>query len=264
MDYEKAKREFQLLITEGYRFTDKVTKTDWFSNIKSVTPEWTIWLSRVEALAIETFGDQSTYARMLSKNYTNLIGGYYTRFDFVKSYILTVLQECLSTLEKGDISLVVSNKVPRNPKKIFIVHGHDENAKIELEIFLHELGLEPIVLHRLPDTGYTIIEKFEAYSDVGYAFILLTPDEVAYLASQEKVPDSERKKETRARPNVIFEWGYFVGKLGRRNVCCLYRGDVALPSDLHGLIYKKFDKSIEEIGYTIIKELKAAGYQLKS
>jgi len=73
----------------------------------------------------------------------------------------------------------------------------------------------------------------------------------------------KRIKEKRARPNVIFEFGYFVGKLGRNRVCCLYKGDVSLPSDLGGLIYKKILSSVEAEGFGIIKELKAAGYRLK-
>lgn len=146
--------------------------------------------------------------------------------------------------------------------KVFIVHGHDEIAKTSLETFLYENKLEPVVLHRQADEGQTIIEKFEKHSDVGYAFILLTPDEISYLVSEESKNDSERKKEYRARPNVIFEFGYFVGKLGRSKVCCLYTGNVAIPSDISGLTYKKYANSIEEIGYSIIKDLRAAGYSL--
>lgn len=146
--------------------------------------------------------------------------------------------------------------------KVFVVHGHDEGAKANLEIFLRDIGMEPIVLHRQADQGKTIIEKFEQYSDVGYAFILLTPDEVAYLVSEEKSEDRDRKKEKRARPNVIFEYGFFVGRLGRERVCCLLKGGISLPSDLSGIIYKQFNESIEEVGVGILKELKAAGYEV--
>ena len=132
-------------------------------------------------------------------------------------------------------------------KKVFVVHGHDDLAKTSLEAFLREIGLEPVILHRQADEGLTIIEKFEKNSDVGYAFIVLTPDEIAYLKDEDSKPDEERKKEFRARPNVIFEFGYFVGKLGRKQVCCLYTGNVSLPSDVAGMIYKKYDKRIEEI-----------------
>jgi predicted nucleotide-binding protein len=147
-------------------------------------------------------------------------------------------------------------------KKVFVVHGHDEIAKTNLEVFLHEIGLEPIVLHRQADEGLTVIEKFEKHADVGYAFIILTPDEIAYLAKEEWLTDDKRKKEHRARPNVIFEFGYFVGKLGRSRVCCIYTGDVTLPSDVNGLIYKKFERSVEEVAYGITKDLKASGYDV--
>jgi len=148
---------------------------------------------------------------------------------------------------------------PRS-KKVFVVHGHDEVAKTSLEVFLHEIGLEPVVLHRQADEGLTVIEKFEKHSDVGYAFILLTPDEIAYVAAEAAKPEAERKTEVRARPNVIFEFGYFVGKLGRSRVCCLYTGNVSLPSDISGMIYKKYEKSVEEVAYSVIKDLKASGY----
>jgi predicted nucleotide-binding protein len=150
----------------------------------------------------------------------------------------------------------------RRSKKVFVVHGHDEVAKTNLEVFLNEIGLQPIVLHRQADEGLTVIEKFEKHSDVGYAFILLTPDDVAYLKADEAKNDKDRKKELRARPNVIFEFGYFVGKLGRSRVCCLYTGNVTLPSDVSGMIYKKFNASIDEVAYSIIKDLKASGYSV--
>jgi len=146
--------------------------------------------------------------------------------------------------------------------KVFVVHGKDEISKTNLEVFLHEIGLEPVVLHRQADEGMTIIEKFEKHSDVGYAFILLTPDEVAYLASEDTLSDDDRNKEYRARPNVIFEFGYFIGKLGRSRVCCLHTGHTTLPSDVSGIVYKRFEKSVEEIAYSIIKDLKASGYTL--
>jgi predicted nucleotide-binding protein len=155
-----------------------------------------------------------------------------------------------------------SVRSPAKTKKVFVVHGHDEIAKTNLEVFLHEIGLEPVVLHRQADEGLTIIEKFEKHSDVGYAFILLTPDEISYVKADESKDDNKRLKEYRARPNVIFEFGYFVGKLGRSRVCCLYTGDVSLPSDISGMIYKKFTNSIEEVAYSIIKDLKASGYAI--
>lgn len=166
--------------------------------------------------------------------------------------------------QTSDLSTQSDTSSERQPrtKKVFVVHGRDEISKTSLEVFLHEIGLEPVVLHRQADEGMTIIEKFEKHSDVGYVFILLTPDEVAYLATEEGKPDAERNKEFRARPNVIFEFGYFIGKFGRSRVCCLYTGNVSLPSDVNGIIYKKYEKGIEEVAYSVIKDLKASGYSI--
>lgn len=180
------------------------------------------------------------------------------------------IDSIIERLELIPLSVSVQAMVPARElataqpktKRVFVVHGRDEIAKTNLEVFLHEVGLEPVVLHRQADEGMTIIEKFEKYSDVGYAFILLTPDEVSYFADQDAKPDEQRAKEFRARPNVIFEFGYFVGKLGRSRVCCLYTGNVTLPSDVSGMIYKRYEKSIEEVAYSVIKDLKASGYAI--
>ena len=145
-------------------------------------------------------------------------------------------------------------------KQVFVVHGHDETLKNETEIFLREIGLDPIVLHRQPDEGQTLIEKLEKYSDVSYAFVLLTSDDLGYPIEEESKPDPERTKERRARQNVIFELGYFFGKLGRENVCCLYKPDLALPTDLFGIVYKKVTTNVQSIGLELIRELRAAGY----
>lgn len=143
-----------------------------------------------------------------------------------------------------------------DPKKIFIVHGKDNKSKLELARFLERIGLEPIILHEQPDRGRTIIEKLERYSDVGFCFVVLTPDDVGYKK------DASQKKQYRARQNVIFEIGLFTGKLGRSRVCCLYKRELELPSDLHGVLYLKYNKSVEEKGVDIIKELSASGYKI--
>jgi predicted nucleotide-binding protein len=148
-------------------------------------------------------------------------------------------------------------------KKVFIVHGHDIELKNDVELFLKSISLEPIVLHKELDEGLTIIEKFEKHSNVNYAIILLTPDDIGFTVKESAKPESERNIEFRSRQNVIFEFGYFVGKLSRRNVCCIFKEGVAVPSDLNGLIYKKVVKSVEEVGMFLMKEMKNAGLDVK-
>lgn len=146
-------------------------------------------------------------------------------------------------------------------KKVFIVHGHDNDLKQQLEIFLSRVGLKPIVLHREANKGRTIIEKFEAHSDVKYAFVLLTPDDIGCSVNDKDQPVENYN--FRARQNVIFELGFFIGKLGRANVCTLYVEGVELPNDISGLVYQRVTNNIEDVGFHIIKELKAAGLEVQ-
>jgi len=135
--------------------------------------------------------------------------------------------------------------------KIFIVHGHDDGALQSLARFLEKLKLEVIILKEQPNQGRTIIEKFEVSADeVGYAVVLLTPDDVA--STSVATGQSQR-----ARQNVIFELGYFAGKLARGRVCLLRKGDVEIPSDLFGVVYTEMDAA-DGWKAALVKELKAA------
>lgn len=135
--------------------------------------------------------------------------------------------------------------------KVFIVHGHDEGALQGLARFLEKLGLEAIVLKEQPNEGRTVIEKYEAYaSEVGFAVVLLTPDDLGSAIA-------ETEQNRRARQNVIFELGYFTGRLGRGRVCLLRKGDVEMPSDLFGVIYTEMDTA-EGWKAKLVAELKAA------
>ena len=141
--------------------------------------------------------------------------------------------------------------------KIFLVHGHDEGMKQSVARTLMKLKLDPIILHEQPDSGKTIIEKFERDADVGFAVILLSPDDMGY-----KKADGAKQAKPRARENVILELGYFVGKLGRDKVMALKRGDdLNPPSDLSGVVYTPFDDH-GAWEMKLVKELKAAGYSV--
>lgn len=116
------------------------------------------------------------------------------------------------------------------------MHGHDNEAKEGTARFLERLGLQPIVLHEQPNSGRTIIEKFETYSgDIAFAVVLLTPDDFGGVA------DTPQQSRPRARQNVIMELGYFMGRLGRHRVCALHKGGVQLPSDYQGVLYIELD-----------------------
>lgn len=136
--------------------------------------------------------------------------------------------------------------------EIFIVHGHDEAAKEGVARFLEKLGLRPIILHEQANAGLTIIEKFERYSNVAFAVVLLTPDDKG------AAKDSTHDLKPRARQNVILELGYFVGKLGRSAVCALHKGGVELPSDIQGVVYVDMDNA-GAWKIALAREIKEAG-----
>jgi predicted nucleotide-binding protein len=161
-------------------------------------------------------------------------------------------------------------KVPKTfSRNIFIVHGKEDQPKLELARMLEELKFGVTMLSEKPDSGRTLIEKLEKEaSDIGYAFVILTPDDVGMeKESFERMlthPEERQKTEFcyRARQNVILELGYFVGKIGRNRVCCLYQGNIELPSDVNGVVYKRFKESLKGCFEEIVKELKAAGYSI--
>jgi len=147
----------------------------------------------------------------------------------------------LHTKLDGSIpSVAVSAKPPAgrlsSGRKVFVVHGHDCEAKESAARFLESLSLEAIILHEQASEGRTLIEKFEMYSeDVAFAVVLLTPDDVGSTAAD------ARNLRPRPRQNVIMELGYFMGRLGRTHVCALYKSGIELPSDYQGVVYIELD-----------------------
>lgn len=137
-------------------------------------------------------------------------------------------------------------------KNIFVVHGHDEARRVEIEAFLRSIEYEPIVLFKEPNMGKTIIEKIEDHSnDVCYAIVLYTPCDLGHDK------DVEEEK-PRARQNVVFEHGYMCAKLGRDHVSALYAESVELPGDMSGVIYTAYDTA-GLWKYSIAKEMIAVG-----
>lgn len=141
-----------------------------------------------------------------------------------------------------------------NSRSVFVVHGRDNAAKETVARFLEKLGLRAIILHEQPNKGATLIEKFEANSDVGFAVVLLTPDDRGGVASEPS------RMSPRARQNVVLELGYFIGKLGRQRVCALYMEGVEIPSDFQGVVYVPYDAG-NTWRLQLATELKAAGIE---
>ncbi len=143
----------------------------------------------------------------------------------------------------------------QNTRRVFVVHGHDNGTKEMVARFLSKLRLEPIILHERSNEGRTIIEKFEGLSEVDFAVVICTPDDLGYEVN---APPNPRP---RARQNVIFELGFFIGKLGRQRVCVLYTGDIELPSDYQGVIYTPIDQN-GAWRFAVASEMKSVGISI--
>lgn len=166
--------------------------------------------------------------------------------------LIARLQEKKADLPPMPVAAVERNAVSPPGRDVFVVHGRDEAAKEAVARFLERLGLNAVILHEQPNRGQTIIEKFERHAAVGFAVVLLTPDDRGGL-NDEAAPTTPR-----ARQNVVFEFGYFIGRLGRPRVCALYKEGVELPSDIDGLVYISMDGG-DGWRLKLAKEIKAAG-----
>jgi predicted nucleotide-binding protein len=138
--------------------------------------------------------------------------------------------------------------------EVFVVHGHDDALRIEVCRLVERLGLKPVVLFEQADKGQTIIEKFEEHSNVGYAIVLITPDDEGRLRDEGGLAP-------RARQNVIFELGFFYGRLGREKVCAVVKQGVEFPSDILGVIHKVADPA-GAWNLQVAREMKSAGLNI--
>ena len=111
--------------------------------------------------------------------------------------------------------------------------------------------LTPIVLIEQADTGNTLIEKFEKYAiECSYAIAIFTPDDEVI---------NRGEKYLQARPNVIYELGWFCGHYGRNRVMLLLKEDTSLFSDFGGIVQKRFSKNVSEIISDMKNDLKSVG-----
>ena len=154
----------------------------------------------------------------------------------------------------------IENAIASN-RKVFVVYGHDDIARTQLEAMLRRWDLEPIILDQVASGGKTIIEKLEEYSaDVNYAIVLATPDDEGKCLTEDKM-----KK--RVRQNVVQELGMFLSKLCRERVAILLKqvgeaDEFEKPSDIQGLIYIPFQSNVEEAKVSLAKELARQNYRI--
>ena len=165
------------------------------------------------------------------------------------------LEEQLEEHSSNPPVIQASPGTTRHPsRKVFIVHGHDEGPRETVARFIEKLGFEAIILHTRPNKGRTIITKFrEEAAGVGFAVVLMTPNDLGKAREHTDL-------KPRARQNVIFELGFFIGALGPEHVAALVKGDIDLPSDYDGVVYISMTK--EDWQTKLATELEAVHYDV--
>ena len=238
-------------------------------SLREEPPEFRKWRRDIEVAITNTFGERSRH----SKDFTNIryrpqaIHTMNPNLEYYTAYVrglgaaAAVLESMLEEIKEywEDEKLTAPSSAVQehertNTTEVFVIHGRDNEAKETVARFLQKLDLTPIILHEQPNQGRTIIEKFEQHAQVGFAVALLTPDDIGALKNEEK------KLKPRARQNVVFELGYFLGRLGREGVCALIKGNVEPPSDYDGVVYISLDDGGWKMN--LIRELKNAGFEV--
>lgn len=205
----------------------------------------------------------STLLNWYKTNINEICGNQYVHNKDVHNNNIRLLENIVADIEnykdeyieRLSISRIKKEKPAISENEIFIVHGHDDGLKNEVARFLEKLSFKPIILHEQPSSGDTIIEKIERYSNVGFGIVLYTPCDVG-----SSINESTNLK-ARARQNVIFEHGYLISKLGRKNVVALVKGDVEKPNDISGVVYVSYNTG-DGWKTDIAKELNALGYNI--
>ncbi len=223
------------------------------------------WYDKLEIFLIKNFQENNIYLQKIKKIrfvplQTNIIYPS-TQCQFIFACcnalkqvkeILNICMEELLEQEKQEKNTASSptTETLYSYSKVFIVHGHNGELKQSVARLIEKQGIEPIILDEQVNQGRTIIEKFEGNSDVGGAICLFTADDLGRKNGEEE--------KARARQNVVFEAGYFMGKLGRDHVVIIAEPEIELPSDLLGIVYSN-DKDWK---FAVLKELKAMGYPI--
>ena len=234
-------------------------------------PEFKAWKDDVIRFLKKVYGNDSHEATSFNKiEYYNFYGAvdvYNGDWHENKEKVNALYQKGLKTailfLEnyKSDDSCMIIKedmksdvKKSNNHENIFIVHGRNDGIKAQVSNFLLRFGIKPIILHEQANKGQTIIEKIEKHSDVKAAIVLFTNDDVGRFKDDTEL-------EIRARQNVIFEAGYFIGKLGRECTIILLEKGLKIPSDLDGYTYFEIDEK-QRWQLDVAKELKAIEFKI--
>ncbi|MGO2996509.1 MAG: TIR domain-containing protein [Moraxellaceae bacterium] len=243
------KQEFQDLTYENHENQDKLSIrfTTLISRLLDSNSPYIQKFNKVSFTPLAVFFDGSDESAKFKEAWS--IG---------HKYALRIIDDVIEDVELFDTVESTTKKEPlimKDSSKVFIVHGHDDGAKETVARFVDKLGFKAVILHEQVDSGATIIEKLEKHTEVGFAIVLYTECDIGSVKSK---PEDLKP---RARQNVIFEHGLLISKIGRSNVVALVKGNVEIPNDISGVVYKSMDTS-GAWKYSIAREMKSSGYDV--
>lgn len=207
------------------------------------------------SINIKTTNQKEKYWRLEFDN-GSIVNCYDTGKYSVQGKNAEITKAHLANFETNTHTNVTSNK-------IFIVYGHDNVARNELELLIYKLKLEPIILDKLSPNGKTIIEQLESnMKGVNCGIVLATPDDKGCSAKE----SDNSKLKYRVRQNVVLELGMLIASIGRDKTIILLNEkegmEMEKPSDIQGLIYHSFKNNIDEIKVPLAQQLKELGYNI--
>jgi predicted nucleotide-binding protein len=225
------------------------------------SPEFLAWKTDVLRFLEKRYGENSREVKTIEGlpfSSPLSLAGSVSRAEALQSFQhdLETAVLCLKKyLPDSDIQTEQTQKpIPGNNENVFIVHGRDEGIKAQVSRFVEKMKLKPIILHEQANEGETIIGKFEKHADVKTAIVLFTGDDIGRYKDDDK-------DEKRPRQNVIFEAGYFMGKIGRKNTIILAEEGLDIQSDLQGYIYIPLDAR-QRWHLDLALELQAIGFDI--
>jgi len=229
-------------------------------HLQSGSPKFMKWKESTLVAISRTFGDNSDHIRGFKSIYFSTPKPFYpTAYKYGLNSAEAKLNSMIEAIKEDwtddnqtQIPFSTQGKDSPSSNKVFVIHGRDEGTKNTVARYLEQLKLNPVILAEQSNQGHTIIEKFEQHAHVGFAVALLTPDDAGSLQG------NTNNLSPRARQNVIFELGFFIGRLDRKCVCALTKGEVEIPLDYAGVAYIPLDHS-DGWKMKLFKELQSAG-----
>ncbi len=175
-----------------------------------------------------------------------------------KSVAKTVEPEAVVSKASPPAQIAEVVELPRRvmTHRICVIHGQNDALKNAVSDYLQKLGLEPVALHKQQSGERNLMEKIESLPEVDYAVVLLTDDDFV----QPGKPSRSGKAQAR---NVLFELGYYIGRLGKAHVCALYKGHNKPPRDYEGITCLTI--SDNQVWRRLLgMELKEVGFEIKT